>query len=237
MMIVFGRTARYVVLSFVKVDFGRPSAPLQPLGQAPGHFDGPGSVGCAVAEKERAFVSLDFDRCGGQKIDRRAAPRPGPLSGIPNLPAWITAVAPVFSIERTTNYVCRTMGGNRIRFAVHVVACHEGCQQQGVLGTTRHAVNPNFLPSRRKGTQGRKRIDCPVERHIDDVTRIPGIAAIGIAERKREKSMRGKQNRVPMTPSRPCAFRAMENHDCRKRAIASRSVSRSPIGYKTAQDS
>ena len=61
-MLVFGFAAETVPTSLIEMHVRRPTMPLQSIPQAARHVDGPDRVFSPMAEKERTFEALDFNR-------------------------------------------------------------------------------------------------------------------------------------------------------------------------------
>src|SRR5580704_11183584 len=84
--------------------------------------------------------------------------------------------------------------------------------------------------------QRSQRLRGSIERHVDDIARVPTISSVRIAKRNCQKAMRRKNDGGSIDPSRPFAFRAVQKQNRRKGTVAGRTVTPTATRRRAAND-
>jgi len=105
-----------------------------------------------------------------------------------------------------------------------------------MFGSARRAVNSNPIARKIARAKRRQRLGGSIERHVDDVSRIPTIAAIRIAERHGQETVRRKERGVAVAPSRPFSLRTVQKQDRRKWTVTGWTVASAHIWQRAAND-
>src|ERR1700722_7376337 len=105
-----------------------------------------------------------------------------------------------------------------------------------MFGTARNSVKSDFVARQFVCAQNSQRLRGSIERHVDDVARVPAISSVRIAERNCQKTMRRKNDGGPIDPSRPFAFRAVQKQNRRKGTVTGRPITPTATRHSAVED-